>query len=490
MKTLHKEIKPKYQAPATLLLNGNIIATVPCNLWLPRHRHEKPFFTFETEDPTHYKIKTESSFFDISIIFGEEESYKIEIYAERVFIPNFTSLHRGSGLPSITTFDGHPEKLTCIQHLGMRSNPSKKQYITLRLTDNFLLSPDKIITKSYTGEVTAETIRSHKFDLNGFSNVLFDKHFYYLESSDSGTEMFSGLVACLEFEDADNIFSEFDATYKDQLKDYILISSFASDQATFITSITYHDSTMMKDVWYGNLAIEKTKNDHKHGHNDVLVDLSDFEKFISTCFSNFQTFDYEKQELIRRAIYKVLPRGDSTIESKILDYFSAIESIVLIYRREKGMEFTIADGYKWKTLEKSIRKSVNENKELFESDEHLSLLKNMLPSLKRVPFKNAFEGFQKSTGMINDDLWPLFDNSGGASLSEIRNQIIHGEAFREDQSTALFHAMMNLESLAQRTIFITLGWNITDTNVSPMYLKSVGWTGNKNIENDMKMLSD
>jgi len=80
------------------------------------------------------------------------------------------------------------------------------------------------------------------------------------------------------------------------------------------------------------------------------------------------------------------------------------------------------------------------------------------------------------------DLWPLFQVSKaggslvpvspGASLSEIRNTIVHGDVFAATDFPALSYAAQNLEWILERIILTSLGWDINHSTVSPQALKN------------------
>ncbi len=84
----------------------------------------------------------------------------------------------------------------------------------------------------------------------------------------------------------------------------------------------------------------------------------------------------------------------------------------------------------------------------------------------------VFREFARSRPRDFSDLWPLFTAKHGYSLSQIRNAIVHGEAFAESSFLALSYAAEHLQWYLERIILIALGWDIDRSAVSPQALKN------------------
>jgi len=86
---------------------------------------------------------------------------------------------------------------------------------------------------------------------------------------------------------------------------------------------------------------------------------------------------------------------------------------------------------------------------------------------KRAQVRSLYEKFLRKYGSHFDDLWPLLhDPQGGPPLSDLRNAIVHGEAFTEDDFLALSYASQNLEWILERILLLSLGWKIDESYVS------------------------
>jgi hypothetical protein len=82
-----------------------------------------------------------------------------------------------------------------------------------------------------------------------------------------------------------------------------------------------------------------------------------------------------------------------------------------------------------------------------------------------------FREFTRQCPREFSDLWPLVSCSKGSALLNIRNAIVHGEAFAEEDFMPLSLAAENLQWYLERIILLSLGWNIEESAVSPKVLK-------------------
>jgi hypothetical protein len=491
MKPSHKEVEPDFKASAKFFRNGSLISEMPCSIWLPRHRHERPYLTFESTDQQNEIIGQLSPFYDLTITFDGFGERSTEIFAERVCIEKFRTTHSSPHLPPIITCEGHPEIFVKKEILTTTElSPGKNKLCTLKLTDNFLLSPTCTTLSSYTGNVEVNPIHSHIASIQNVGKIQFEKHFYQISLNDAGTASYSGLVATIELESEFEPFDDLKQAIYPQVRDYLLLSSFASNQFTKIVSMSAYVDNTLWDIWYSNISVSKPNKERKHSHHDVLIDKSSFDEFMKTISPTFTSFKPDKKELIRQAIYRIIPSEDSVLESKFLNCFSALESVVLIFRKESNLEFTIAENKKWKKLEKSLRSCILENEDLFETTSHRDLLKEMIPSLRRVSLKSAFDSFISTSGLDISDLWPVFGSKHETTLNNVRNRLIHGDPYKSNQHGSLWRALINLEFITTRAILTVLGWDASKSNVSKKHIVSNGWVGNSQLQNDMQVLSE
>jgi len=487
MKRIYRDINPNHKAPAKLYKGGQFIAEVPCQIWFPRHNYERPFLCFESIDKAHQSIGSISPNYNVCIeIVGLGEG-KVNVYARRMFVENFCMSYRSPEFPPLITFEGEPETVTEVVKMGHRDKSHGKSHVVLHLMDNFLLSPDKIIEKSFTGGVKVKDVRTHKDLIEPLGEVTFDEYFYYIAIGDGEEASYRKLVAVFETDLQIRDLNSFEEIIRPAIDDYLLLASFAANQRTNVVAWTSIGGESLLRGWYGNVTVAAPNREKRHGHDDVLIDLVHFQEFMQTATGSFSRFSIGEKQLVRRAIYNILPRQGRTVESSVLSFFSAIESVVLLHRRAKDLEFTISKKKHWEKLEEVLRKVARENESLFSTPEHMQMLIKMLPSLKRVPLQEAFRSFVDESKVDLSDLWPVF--GPGATLSEVRNTLIHGGSFYDERFTSLCHAMDNIECIAKRLILTILGWDVGKSNISKTVLREHGWIPNSNLSGDMHALS-
>jgi hypothetical protein len=102
-----------------------------------------------------------------------------------------------------------------------------------------------------------------------------------------------------------------------------------------------------------------------------------------------------------------------------------------------------------------------------------SVLRFAVPSSKpRSTISELYSDFEKHNSIDLSDLWPLTGKKAEISLSAIRNAAVHGDVFNESDWKALSYAAENLQWTLERILLVSLGWDISLSNVSPAKLQS------------------
>lgn len=92
---------------------------------------------------------------------------------------------------------------------------------------------------------------------------------------------------------------------------------------------------------------------------------------------------------------------------------------------------------------------------------------------KRPQMRPLLEKFIATFGDHFADLWPLLrDPRGGLSLWDLRNAVVHGDTFGEEDFLALSFASDNLSWILERILLLALGWNIDNSDVSSRCLEN------------------
>ncbi|HXG83464.1 MAG TPA: hypothetical protein VNI84_05485 [Pyrinomonadaceae bacterium] len=375
---------------------------------------------------------------------------------------------------------GEPTDLT-ITHF-LRNHPDiNKIDGNFWITYNPLLQPDAIVESSYTGEVKVEVVRQIEFSADAELKFNFQKHFKKYKNENDDTSSFSELVANFSLDGENNESARILESLR-KLDDLLLLSSFAARYRSVCVGWDLYDSKTLVKKFLRDKTIPDN-SDKAWSRYDSLIDLSNFEEFIATVYSNFQ--NYIDIEAFRRTMNFVIPDSKNTIDGSFIILYSALEMIVLHFRRKNGLEF-ILPNKKFEKVRKKIKDYI-EHLELLEDESEKIKIKEKLSELNRISFATAFEEFCKHYSVDISDLWSVTGNNTGISLSQIRNKLIHGEHFSAEHYTILFYAREHLRWTVERMILAILGWTVEKSTVSPQHLKMM--TAYKNWQEEQAKFS-
>ncbi len=243
-----------------------------------------------------------------------------------------------------------------------------------------------------------------------------------------------------------------------ELDDLLLLVSLAEQRHCSCVAVSWSQGNRWSTYWRYRLV---SKERPESSVVDQLVSRVDISSYLSRAYSAFS--QSEHSNLIRSALQDATYDGESSIGEKYLRLFSALESALLAYRRESRLEFSIEGDKERAKLAKDLRKFLG-NHPLLVGDEakqkqtRARVYENF-PLLWRVSLSTAFRSLVKAKDIDLRDLWPLTDSADGISLTQIRNKIVHGEAFRDQQWESSLRASVSLRKTVQRVLFAQLGWD-------------------------------
>ncbi len=182
----------------------------------------------------------------------------------------------------------------------------------------------------------------------------------------------------------------------------------------------------------------------------------------------------EIRDLMRQVLARSLHRGNQAIENSFMSLYSALETIVLVFRRTNGLEYVLPD-VEWNPptdpkavapggLKADLEIYIRGHYLLRSRPQQQDWLCANLPGLNRVTFSTALRRFLKACAVNVDGLWPVI--GGSATLSAIRNRLTHGEHVTSAQSYALWVACCNLKWVVERSIMAMLDWPSDRSNAS------------------------
>jgi hypothetical protein len=373
-----------------------------------------------------------------------------------------------------STLTGKPTDLRLTHFFSEEGIPELDGKVsgTFWLTPNVLLEPAKLLTYSYTGAVEVKTAWQFRFLLPSGITLSFDHHYRGRKSDDTENVRFKELVACFQYEGSieDERFGELQRN----LDDVLLLASFAARRRCVCLGWDAVGSERTVDQYLRNKTIPADKDGREYNE---LIDLLHFEEFMETAYVKFT--EMKPNDSLRRAINFVLPKAGETVDSRFVSLYSALEMLVLHFRRERGLELIVPENNVWRKIRRNLISALEAEPLLDrypdcpEEPDRRELIAEKLSELNRIAFAHAFEKFCEHHSVQLQDLWRVTGSADGVSLTTIRNKLVHGEVFDSRHYTALGTAMTHLLWIVERVILAMLGWDVTRSTVSPEYLGRV-----------------
>lgn len=458
------ERKENHFVRANLIVKGQEIPDVPCKVFLPERIYERPRIVFKPSQKQGPSLAMDFKCALSARVLGLDQPV-LTIEAPEVYLLNHLTTTWGPDL-SETTVDGDPQHLHIVQFF---SNPNqKKTHITFWISPNDFLTPAVINTASYTGEVKVKLVRQPLcFNLAEGFKVVFEKQFGSRYEKQGDFVQWPFLVANAELENAADDVVAIQNNCLRPLDDFLLIASLAFKRRTACLGWNATDARCLATYYRGNFSFPDCNK--RDGIRDALIEIDKFEAFMASAYPTFLAFG-EKQ-ILRSAIYSVIPDDSATVETAFLRMFAGLESLVLDFRRRENLEHVLRNSNDWTKLKKYLRKSIKDSVDPKLDTTQRDSMYRKLEELNRVSLAEAFNAFCDKFSIPLRDLWPVFGDSQQIGLADIRNSLIHGDPFPVDELlSGVAIAERHLRYTLERALCRVLDWSICDTTSSPAYL--------------------
>lgn len=483
--------KEKFYLYATISIEGSelegiearVVEKVPCKVFLPDRKVDAPILHFFPATREQNEKLSVPALFSVRGELRQPDGSLDIITANRVHITSHKWTAWGPDLTEYVLV-GEPWDLK-VEHvrepLTYHKEPRTKGAFWISPTR--LLPPGKSRGFSYTGEVTAE--RHYQFGItlaNGLG-LTFDLHTRYWDGPEGETVMFDEVVAEFEMAEDTRGTTRVDEALE-HIDDLLRIVSFVGEYPIACVGWRAGDSSSVTEFYRHRAVPSATQAPSMH---DALVEYIDFKEFITTAYARFN--EISPNAALRRALDYAVPDSNETIESAYITLYAAVETLVLFFRRQEGLEFIFKDDEQWQELNRDLRKWLKQHRLLSgnENKDTRQLVYEKLPELMRASFSTAFRGFCEHYGVDLSDLWPVTGNSKGDSLSTIRNKLVHGEVYDQRHYEALIGAGQHLRWSVYRMIFAMLGWPVERTKIRPEIIERTFIY--KTLERDRQILS-
>ena len=489
-----KNLKEDFFVQATLDISGDKIEGVPCKIYLPDSIMEKPFFWFHPSK-TQYDIleRIHSSSFRASID-GFNQKNEVQFFSSKVYFSRKSTRHWGPNF-SDSMFKGKPESLKVVETIGSKDEQgANKAFLNIWISPNSVLEPSLISEFSYLGDIKYDRIKQISFTITDKLNVTFDRHFKTIAQKNGHLKQVSYLVACAE---VDLALIE-DANFKDEIikpiDNFLLVASLGSRIRTCCLGWEASTNKRVTKFYRGDFSFPSGKSEflincafpddfRGSNHTESLIEESHFEEYLKTSYVSF--ISHPNPKVIGDSIVNVVPGRRRTVEEAFLSMYSALESLILDYRKRKDLEYVITDKDEWKHRKKEIQKSLKEILKNYTKNQR-DYMYGKLDELNRIPLRLVFDEFCNEYNLDVSDLWPLYREGCFVGLAEIRNILIHGDKISREFNKMLFEAKESLQYMLERSLLSVMGFSVQKSDVSKELLSCdpyrLSWTVDEQLK--------
>lgn len=447
--------KPTFNIEA-LLDTGRQKLKVPCKIYLPKTILEKPKIIFNIPE----KIRRIATFFgrfkmsyEILDSEGSQTFFLMspKVYVHQVFETDWRELSERIGFAS-------PQDLFFV-HRFNENNEEVLTTLKFWISENELVSPNIYSSIEPDGSIKRERNGSYKVKLSEGCQLIIDRNFNYL-SVDKGVLQTSHMIAELEITTKSIEPDSINDLYLNLVDDFLLVLSFSSRHRTLCLGWSA-DSASFKGCYYRGDYVFPESN-YKGDFNNSLFHYSHFEENLSEVYKKFT--EVTDKKCVRDAMSSLVPTSSRAIENDFLIIFSRLESLILSYIRDQGME-TVVDGCEWRVLKEELKNVVKNSPALKEFKDKRRSLYQKIGGLNRMSLNDSFIAYCEHFEVPVDDLWPLYSDGNLPSLSFIRNKVIHGDSEFDLEIEYFSLALKNLKFLLERMILRFIGMDLDKSNV-------------------------
>lgn len=408
-------------------------------------------------------------------ILGDKLTWRFSVYGELHHGPDYvTKIHAenvySGGVSTKWVADVTESSLTAepvdlwVDVIRPFDSPEIKGKIqgSFWLTPNKLLSPAQTVSTSYTGDVKVKTLRKIKFILPGGMQVGFTNRYRFQKNENGDRISFHELVAEFEAERSIGAIADLKGEPLGHLEDLLRLASLAARQSCVCLGYDAVSEEGLTEYYRRDVTIPLIKE----AGGRELIEQVDIEEFLNVAYHKFT--ELGRNELVRKAINFTIPKEGQIFEGAFMSLYSALETLVLYFRREHNLEMVFSDDEEaWGHIKTDLMLWLKNHPRLKDEKDKRTLLYENLSALARISFRTAFLKCCDYYSVDLQDLWPITGSAGGWSLSTIRNKLVHGEYFNRQQLRSLLSASEHLRWTVERLLLALLGWNVSRSKVSP-----------------------
>ncbi len=329
--------------------------------------------------------------------------------------------------------------------------------IVFFLTDSLFLKPHHFRTLHGDGSMSVEHGERETFQLDESCALVFDFLYRCDEDNEGRSVQWPELTARGSL--ASSLSEEEVLGLLSRMDDLLLLVSLAEGRRVACMELDW----ISQDEKVHLYRLDRSMPAERKGHslNDRLIDPDEpFRSFLDVAFPNLR--DSPQYDLLKSALASMtFFDEDTSIGTSYQRVFSALETLVLAYRRSADLVFVLPDSKDWMQLSRDLKDFLKKHPIVQGKPQKArrAMLYDNIVGLQRVSLRCATDTLLKEKNINVDDQWPLFDRKEGRSLTDIRNSITHGDCFSESQWEHVLEAEESLRILTLRILLASLGWD-------------------------------
>lgn len=452
------EDRPDYFIRGTVTLEDSRVENVLCKLYLPKRSTEQPLMVFQLDEEQYEHLSGRFKGGFSGTQKNRENEDTATFRATSVIFKNVSRSYWGKDISDFH-FDGEPEDLIIEEKVG--SNGNKDTSIVFYLTDIHNLSLfGHIRETSFDGSIKIVPGPKVVVPILEKAELSFSEHFSYKEDKKRRKLVQWGCnVAELTVSQINVDSDEIKDTIMPLVDDLLLIVSFATRTRIACIRWTAYGNGKRLSSYRGNISIPRNEK-----RMSELVKREHQREYWPFAFNEFVKSPYK--DMIRKAVYALVPGIDRALEEEFLSMFAGLEAVLLCYRRQHNMEVVFPLD-EWKQKKRVLQKEIGKILEILGSDpEQRNRMYQKLDELNRISLKSVWKHFCEDQQVDISDLWPLFRKEDVIGLSEIRNWLIHNGPIPEEGFGALMGANENLRWILERVVCSLLYWPLERTTIN------------------------
>jgi len=450
---------------AEIIFGTEKLEGIFCEIFLPKTQNEKLILKAQF-DRNNFSPSIIPFIFSLNAnIYDSLGNLSCSISAAKVYNLGIERFYYSSNCGN-TILTAEPVNLK-IRHFIKQAdnNQEERKSFYFWLTQSILLAPRCMVERHYNGNMSVQTINSKNFEIIGGLKFDFINYYFYFDDTTRKNTQTSESVLAAEFNG--NTAHELGESILPEIDVFLKLVSLSERRRVVCYGYQGSLDSELINFYRGDVSIPE--ENWQHSINKTLIDIGDFENFISQTFLTLNNCLFKDHLL--DAITKATYCEYSTLESKYLTYYSALENLVNGYRDTYALHY-ILECNSWKKFTHDLKAFIKQHNHFKDKSETRKLLYEKIPELNRVSFGTAFKSFCEFYQIDLNDLWSIGGGEVSTSLAKIRNKIIHGGRFEREEYDAVICALSHLKWTLERCILRVLEWDVERSKVRSLFLKN------------------